>query len=375
MASGKRFLTRGALAVGFILGTRVLSSASGSVFADEPKSKGSGSSITYTITDLGTHGKPVTCVAFSPDGKTLASSSYNQTIIKLWDVQSAKLRSTLTGHPGGVGCVTYSPDGKVLASAGGDSIRLWDMDKLKHVESFQTRNGFAVNMAFRPDGKTLAAVLSNGLIQIWDVPTKEETATLWGLGRIEGQPSGGAVGGMACAIAPDGKKVVFMQPGFKLFRIVDLDDPKLPRLEKKEERNRKGGGVGLAGSPSRGAWSPNGETIVQPYFEYRPRSPMELWDARTEKHIRNIDGFGVLVAFTPDGKLLASAGYKEPLDSKKKGPHDWTIKLWEVGTGKEVATLMDHGKTVGAIAFDPDGKRLAAGLDRTVKIWDLDLRK
>src|SRR5436305_1446927 len=74
-----------------------------------------------------THGEPVWCVAYSPDGKTLVSASDDMTI-KLWDVQTGKEQSTLKGHTDRVMWVAYSPDGKTLASASGDNtIKLWDV--------------------------------------------------------------------------------------------------------------------------------------------------------------------------------------------------------------------------------------------------------
>jgi WD40 repeat protein len=66
-------------------------------------------------------------VAFSPDGKTLASASRDKTI-KVWDAHSGQERATLKGHTEEVHCVAFSPDGKTLASAGGDgTIKLWDV--------------------------------------------------------------------------------------------------------------------------------------------------------------------------------------------------------------------------------------------------------
>src|SRR4051794_7460144 len=103
------------------------------------------------------HTAAVTCVAASPDGKTLASGSWDKTVI-LWDVAAGKERATLTGHTAVVHAVAFSPDGKTLASGSQDkAVILWDVAKGRELATLKG-HAFEVHaVAFRPDGKTLAS--------------------------------------------------------------------------------------------------------------------------------------------------------------------------------------------------------------------------
>ncbi|MEG3987071.1 AAA-like domain-containing protein, partial [Microcoleus sp. S28C3] len=126
------------------------------------------------------HSNSVRRVAFSPDGKTLASASSDHTI-KLWNLQSQKPIATLTGHSNSVNSVTFSPDGLTLASASSDhTIKLWNLQSQKPIATLTGHSNHVRSVAFSPDGLTLASASSDHTIKLWNLQSQKPIATLTG---------------------------------------------------------------------------------------------------------------------------------------------------------------------------------------------------
>jgi len=151
-------------------------------------------------------------VAFSPDGKRLASGVGDNSI-RLWDVDTGEEVAVLAGHIGPVETVAFSPDGKRLASASGDnSIRLWDVDTGEEVAVLQGHSSEVYSIAFSPDGKRLASGVGDNSIRLWDVDTGQEVAVLAGhIGPVE-----------TVAFSPNGKRLA-SGSGDNSIRLWDVD--------------------------------------------------------------------------------------------------------------------------------------------------------
>ena len=119
------------------------------------------------VATLTGHSDPVYSVAFSPDGRTLASGSYDNTI-KLWDVQSQREIATLTGHSDPVYSVAFSPDGRTLASGTWDkTIKLWDVQSQRQIATLTGHSNDVMSVAFSPDGRMLASGSRDKTIKLW----------------------------------------------------------------------------------------------------------------------------------------------------------------------------------------------------------------
>jgi WD40 repeat protein len=292
----------------------------------------------------------LSCLAFSPDGRTLASGTSRDGKVKLWGVATGENTATLPGVEGPVHCLAFSPEGGTLASGvggkgGGTAIQLWD--RTTGVPRATLQGPGVRSVAFRPDGKVLASGSMDGTIKLWDVASGKDTASLkaWGV--------------VSVAFSPDGRTLASasMDGSVRLWDLAsDKNDPEV------------GWQIGPWGDASSVAFSPDGTAVAAGGATGLMSlgigsGSIHLWDlvSRQARVSFRVDGQNIeSVAFSPDGKLLAS------------GSWDGRVQLWDTSTGRLRDTVWADYHPIPSVVFSPDGKVLAAGSSYGhIKLWDM----
>ncbi|GCE59596.1 eIF2A-related protein [Microcystis aeruginosa] len=278
------------------------------------------------------HKDNIESVAFSPDGKYLATGSSSNTA-HLWDLQG-NLIAEFKGHKDNVESVAFSPDGKYLATGSNDkTARLWDL-KGNLLREFTGHKDDVKSVAFSPDGKYIATGSSNNTARLWDLK-----------GNLLREFTGHKDDVQSVAFSPDGKYLATGSSN-KTARLWDLKGNLLREftVHKNDVQSV--------------AFSPDGKYLATGSWDKTAR----LWDLQGNL-IVEFNGHRsavVSVAFSPDGKYLAT------------GSNDNTARLWDL-QGNILAEFKGHKDDVKSVAFSPDGKYLATGSnDKTVRLWPIE---
>jgi RNA polymerase sigma factor (sigma-70 family) len=290
------------------------------------------------------HASRIGSVAVAPDGRTVFTASDDGTA-RAWDAATGRELRRFKGHERPVTSVAISPDGRTLATAGLDgSVRLWDPRTGKQRSTLNAPGFVARSVAFAPDGRTLVAAGQDdnlaGVCVLWDVAT----------GKRRWQTQGSSRSGWlnTVAMSPDGK-LVLSGGDFKPVQVRDAETGKIVRTLGGDRNCLRTLTVAADCRTLASGGEKDGRVIV--------------WDLVAGKELYLLTGdlhsVGA-VAFSPDGRMLASAA------------HEGVIRVWETATGKERRVLREHAGGVLGLAFFPDGRRLvSAGADSTALIWDV----
>jgi WD40 repeat protein len=275
--------------------------------------------------------------AFSPDGIWLASTTWNDATLTLWDTTTGQQIHKLAGHTEQATAVAFSPDGRWLASGSADeAVKLWDVATGQPLRTFKGNTGDVTSLAFSPDGRWLAWS-SGKAVKLWDVATGQPPRTLDEVATV-----------MDVVFSPDGTRLASCSWD-RTIRLWDVTTGQpIHTFE----------GAFAAFGNDLIVFSPDGTWLAAP----ASNRTIKLWDVRTGRLIRAFAGNTAPVvglAFTPDRRRLASTSM------------DGTVKLWDVATGQEALVLHGHTSEGMSVAFSPDGFRLAtADVDCKLNLWD-----
>jgi WD40 repeat protein len=284
------------------------------------------------------HTEYIYSLAFSPDGSQVLSSSEDGTA-RLWDPETGAMTTVLRGHALKVYYAAFAPDGKRVVTASADgTVRQWDPKTGKEVEPpFEGHTGEVFRAVYSPDGQWIASGGTDRTVRLWRATRRQGAVVLHGHTAY--------VNGLA--FSADGR------------RLASMDENRTVRLWEKDLQ------ISLPVLRGHGsyiypvAFSPDGQWIASGSWDRTIR----LWDAVTgEPCARPLTHPGYLrsVAFSPDSAWLVSAYDDED-----------TLYVWNVGTGRLQRKIKAPGKRVGAVAFSPDGARIAA-VDRMGKLSLID---
>ncbi len=296
------------------------------------------------------HTGAVLPVAFSPDGKILASGSTDYKII-LWNTESGRQIRTLEGHDHVVESVAFSPGGKTLASGSRNNgninkIKLWNVETGQEIKSLEGHSSSVNAVIFSRDGKNLVSGSDDSTIKIWNIESGQPIKSLEGhIGPVE-----------SVVFSPDGKSL-FSAGEDKTIKIWDVESGQF--IKSLEGHKREVESVAI---------SRDGKTLASGSFP----NDIRLWNVETGQQTKSLEdrsgpdnaiSFTTVsgLAFSRDGKTLASGSERD------------TINIWNIESGRLIKSLEGHTGSINSVAFSPDGKTIASGSeDKTIKIWDIE---
>lgn len=360
---------------------------------------GDGQMMSYNAADLKPvegfairHGR-LDALAFSGDDRTLAIGTHDRRF-ELWDVSSRRLVEAVRGHTGAIWSTTFSPDGSSIATAAGDGlVRVWDLNSMSsarltsnavpytaidcdpsdHLLVAGTRAGglevwdwksrkklrdlsatlppqTASEVAkldsatFSPDGEQLATSYGDGTVRLWNTNnlqiTKELVGQTGGASRLSYSPDGRSIA-VGTYAKGDNARCWQIDSGQSapLSEAWCADWVKYPKHATR---------LAAASSQNGLLWLLNAD-------DCSPRSSLQFEPARTN-----------CFAISDDGRVLATGGTSE----------DRGVYLWEVASGRNLASFVGHDARVSCVAFCPDQRTLAStSEDGTVRLWDLQARQ
>jgi WD40 repeat protein/tRNA A-37 threonylcarbamoyl transferase component Bud32 len=336
------------------------------------------------------HLRPAMSLAFTADGRRLISASADKTL-RVWDARPHPAPRSLRGHTDRVSCGRFSPDGRLFASGAVDhTLVLWETSEWRPLQSFTDLGGTVRQLAFSPDSKLLVtAGRGNHQVRLWDIVPGGSKELPHPSARLRQVLRGHAGDVLAVAFSPDGRRLatggddgrmtvwdaatgkeiyslakiydyvlhVDFSPGGDLLAVSGGNSPAVKLCDAATGRVRRTLEGHSGQVVNQLAFSPDGKRLASAGGD----RDVIIWDVAAGKRVATCtghSGFVYAVAFSPDGTSVAS------------GATDWTVKVWEAATGRCRRTHVGHFGAASAVGFSPDGRLLVSGsYDETLKLW------
>jgi len=312
-------------------------------------------------------------VAVSPDGARLASASGDGSI-GVWDMATGQRLHTLLGHREQVWGVAFSPDGsRVISSSDDRTIRVWDAARGRLLRTLRGHAGGIANIAVRPDGRQLASAGDDQTVRLWPLDSPAECDVFTG---HDGPVNAVAINGDGSlfAGAGDDRRVrvvdaanlreldstrldmpataVAFQPGAPIVALAGIDG--VVRLRDVRERRDLRSWPAHRAAIWAVAFSPDGKVLATASEDMT----VTLWNRLDGCRVRSFETKGQVrcIAFSRDGRWLAAGG------------DDKLVRVWNASTGELRHELNGPTSGVRCVAFSPNGATLVAGTDRTSRV-------
>ncbi|KAF9230838.1 hypothetical protein BU15DRAFT_83124 [Melanogaster broomeanus] len=312
------------------------------------------------------HTKIVYAVSFSRNGSRLVSGSKDHTLC-IWDTATGEtVGDKWEAHSDAVWGVTYSPDDEMIASGGGDGLlRVWDAQRKMKIIKITDHPGIVRSVTFSPNGTCSSVPSSDGVVKgaacelhaIWAPACQMTSQFAYGTFRelqtgvlVKELGESGQI--LSLSISSDGKRLVS-----GAFRSITVWDCITWQVTLHVPERHSGWAYSVAFSPDASLVAIAGDC-----------GEVFIWNSHTGEHVRKMSGHDPsmkiwTVTFSPDGQRIAS------------GSQDHTIRIWDVHNAEAIAgPLEGHRGAVKCVAFSPDGKTIASvSADATLRVWDIEL--
>jgi WD40 repeat protein len=273
--------------------------------------------------------------------------------LNLWSTATGQIVRSFKEAPAYVGSAALSPDGqRVLAGSSGDPLKLLDAVTGTFIRTFEESDGDNYSVAFSPDGTRVISEGKHGTLQLWETATGRRTQVFEGHSGLGGHVN-------SVLFSHNGTRIASGGTGSG----VRLWNARSGQLMRVFDTRSNGEVASVAFSPDDSRVLSAGSLDI-----YTPSSSqaLQLWNSETGAHERSFDDSGkaaamVSAAFSPAGTLIVS------------GANDHKIRIWDVGSGHLLRTLLGHSGSVVSVAFSPDGTRIfSASDDTTLREWRTD---